>query len=64
MLQTAAGTGMAAPVEIERLTIGGRELTDVAAVVVPDLPVSLLGQSVLGRLGSVTLKGDRLIIAG
>ncbi|MBX9885841.1 MAG: TIGR02281 family clan AA aspartic protease [Novosphingobium sp.] len=64
MLQTASGTGMAAPVEIDRLTIGGRELTGVEAVVVPDLPVSLLGQSALRRLGSVTLQGDRLIIAG
>lgn len=64
MLQTASGTGMAAPVEIDRLTIGGREVTGVAAVVVPELPVSLLGQSALRRLGSVTLKGDRLIIAG
>lgn len=64
MLQTASGTGMAAPVEIDRLTIGGHDLTGIEAVVVPDLPVSLLGQSVLRRLGSVTLKGDRLIIAG
>ena len=64
MLQTASGTGMGAPVEIDRLTIGGRELTDVEAVVVPDLPVSLLGQSALRRLGSVTLQGDRLLIAG
>ena len=64
MLQTASGTGMAAPVEIDRLTIGGRALDGVAAVVVPDLPVSLLGQSALRRLGSVTLQGDRLIIAG
>lgn len=64
MLQTAAGTGMAAPVEIDRLTIGGHDLIGVTAVVVPDLPVSLLGQSVLRRLGSVTLKGDRLTISG
>jgi len=64
MLQTASGTGMAAPVEIDRLTIGGRELSSVEAVVVPDLPVSLLGQSALRRLGSVTLQGDRLIITG
>ncbi|WP_298167915.1 TIGR02281 family clan AA aspartic protease [Novosphingobium sp.] len=64
MLQTASGTGMAAPVEIERLTIGGHDLTGIEAVVVPDLPVSLLGQSALRRLGSVTLKGDRLLIAG
>ena len=64
MLQTASGTGLAAPVEIARMTIGGHELVGVEAVVVPDLPVSLLGQSALRRLGSVTLKGDRLIIAG
>ena len=64
MLQTASGTGLAAPVEIDRMTIGGHELVGVAAVVVPDLPVSLLGQSALRRLGSVTLKGDRLLIAG
>jgi aspartyl protease family protein len=64
MLQTASGTGLAAPVEIDRMTIGGHELVGVEAVVVPDLPVSLLGQSALRRLGSVTLKGDRLIIAG
>lgn len=64
ILQTASGTGMAAPVRLERITIAGRELDNVQAVVVPDLPVSLLGQSALRRLGSVTLQGDRLIIAG
>lgn len=64
MLQTASGTGMGAPVQIARMTIGGRDLEDVEAVVVPDLPVSLLGQSALRRLGSVTLRGDRLIITG
>jgi aspartyl protease family protein len=64
MLRTASGTGMGAPVQIARLTIGGRDLDDVDAVVVPELPVSLLGQSALRRLGSVTLRGDRLIITG
>jgi len=64
MLRTASGTGMGAPVQIARLTIGGRDLDDIDAVVVPELPVSLLGQSVLRRLGSVTLRGDRLTIAG
>jgi len=64
MLQTASGTGMGAPVQIARLTIGGHDLDDIEAVVVPDLPVSLLGQSALRRLGSVTLRGDRLVITG
>jgi aspartyl protease family protein len=64
ILRTASGTGMGAPVMLERMTIAGRELENVQAVVVPDLGVSLLGQSALRRLGSVTLQGDRLIIAG
>lgn len=64
ILRTASGTGMAATVQLERMTIAGRDLENVQAVVVPDLPVSLLGQSALRRLGSVTLQGDRLIIAG
>lgn len=64
MLRTASGTGMAAPVQIARLTIGGRDIDDIEAVVVPELPVSLLGQSALRRLGSVTLRGDRLVITG
>ncbi len=64
ILQTASGTGMGAPVQIERLTIGGHDLDGVEAVVVQDLPVSLLGQSALRRLGSVTLRGDRLVITG
>jgi len=64
ILRTASGTGMAALVQIARLTIGGYDLDGVEAVVVPDLPVSLLGQSALRRLGSVTLRGDQLIITG
>jgi aspartyl protease family protein len=64
ILRTASGTAMGAPVQIARLSIGGRDIDNIEAVVVPDLPVSLLGQSVLRRLGSVTLQGDRLIITG
>jgi aspartyl protease family protein len=64
IMRTASGTGYGAPVRIERLTIGGRDLDNVDAVVMRDLPVSLLGQSVLGRLGSVSLQGDRLVITG
>lgn len=64
ILRTASGAAMAAPVQIAHLTIGGHDLDDVKAVVVPDLTVSLLGQSALRRLGSITLRGDRLIITG
>lgn len=64
ILRTASGTGYGAPVRIDRLTIGGHDLSDVDAVVVRGLSVSLLGQSVLRQLGTVTLEGDRLVIAG
>ncbi|MEO0031535.1 MAG: hypothetical protein RIS94_1293 [Pseudomonadota bacterium] len=64
ILRTASGMGYGAPVRIERLTVADHELEDVDAVVVRGLPVSLLGQSALRRLGRVTLEGDRLLIAG
>lgn len=64
ILRTASGVGYGARVRLDRVTVGGRELDDVEAVVVRNLPVSLLGQSALRRLGSVTLEGDRLVIAG
>ncbi|OYW16075.1 MAG: hypothetical protein B7Z39_02670 [Novosphingobium sp. 12-64-8] len=62
-LRTASGTGYGAPVRLERMSVGGRDLDDVEAVVVRGLSVSLLGQSVLRQLGSVTLEGDRLLIS-
>ena len=34
----------------------------VGAVVVKDLDVSLLGQSVLTRMGKIELQGDRMVI--
>lgn len=64
IMQTASGTGYGAAVRIERMTVAGRDLDDVQAVVVRDLPVSLLGQSALARIGRVTLDGDRLVIGG
>ncbi|GAC1612131.1 MAG: hypothetical protein NVS3B27_00850 [Novosphingobium sp.] len=62
IVQTAAGQGMAARVRIDRLTIDGTDLGGVSAVVIRGLPVNLLGQSVLRRLGSVQLSGDRMVI--
>ena len=44
------------------LRLGERELTNVEAVVVRELPVNLLGQNVLRKLGQVNLQGDRMVI--
>ena len=62
IVQTASGQGLGARVRIERLTIGGTDLGGISAVVIRGLPINLLGQSVLRRLGKVELSGDRMVI--
>ena len=42
--------------------VAGKVVRDVEAVVVQDLAVNLLGQSVLRELGGVELKGDEMVI--
>lgn len=61
-MQTASGVGYGAPITLEEIEIGGQKLHDVDAVVVKDLGTNLLGQSALRRLGSVELKGDKMVI--
>jgi aspartyl protease family protein len=61
-MQTASGVGYGAPITIEEIEIAGQKLHDVEAVVVKDLGTNLLGQSALRRLGSVELKGDKMVI--
>ncbi|MEQ1497291.1 MAG: TIGR02281 family clan AA aspartic protease [Novosphingobium sp.] len=61
-MQTASGTGYSASVHLDRLEIAGIELHDVEAVVVRDLPINLMGQSVLKQLGSVEMKGDTMVL--
>lgn len=62
IVRTASGEGLGAPVRLERLVIGEAELSGIDAVVVKQLDVSLLGQSVLRRIGRVELSGDRMVI--
>lgn len=62
ILRTASGEGWGTMITLDRLEIGDTELRNVGAVVVRDLGVSLLGQSVLGRMGRVELRGNRMVI--
>lgn len=62
ILRTASGQGWGTLVVLDRLELGTTELRNVGAVVVKDLDVSLLGQSVLARMGKVELQGDRMVI--
>lgn len=51
-----------APVTIDRLAIGPIEARGVRGAVAERLPVSLLGQAFLARVGSVEMRGDTMIL--
>lgn len=61
---TANGVGRAAPVVIDRLTIGDIEVRNVKAAVMEDgkLETTLLGMTFLSRLGTVAMKSGRLVL--
>ncbi len=61
--ETAGGRTAMARVKLARLVVGPVEQRDVdAAVVGSGLNVSLLGQSWLTQLQSVTISGDRMVL--
>ena len=62
LMQTASGTGNGAIIHLARLEVAGAEFHDIDAVVLDGLPVNLLGQTVLAKLGQVSLEGDRMVI--
>jgi aspartyl protease family protein len=62
ILRTASGEGWGTLLQVERIELGEVELRHVGVVVVRDLDVSLLGQSVLARMGKVEMQGDRMLI--
>lgn len=60
-MTTAGGKAPMAWAKLDNVRLAGREVRDLkAAVVQTGLPVSLLGQNMLSKLGSVTIEGDRL----
>lgn len=65
---TATGRGAGGaialkPVSIDRVAVGPVEAHNVDGVIVDgDLPVSLLGQSWLRRVGAVTITGDTMVL--
>ena len=62
LMQTASGTGNGAIVRLDRLEVAGAEFHDIDAVVLEGLTVNLRGQTVLAKLGQVSLEGDRMVI--
>ena len=65
-VSTANGSAMAAPVVIDRLTIGTITERNVCALIARSgvLHANLLGMSFLERLGSYEVRGNRLILRG
>jgi aspartyl protease family protein len=62
---TAQGAGGAievTPVTIDRVAAGPLEARGVEGAVVRQLNVSLLGQSFLARVGTVEIRGDRMVL--
>jgi len=62
---TARGAGgeiEVIPVTIERIALGPIEARDVRGAVAQELPVSLLGQSFMRRIGSVEIRGDTMVL--
>jgi aspartyl protease family protein len=60
--QGAGGAVEVTPVTIERIAIGPLEARGVRGAVARELPVSLLGQSFLSRVGTVEISGDRMVL--
>ena len=58
----AGGAFEVTPVTIQRISLGALSATDVQGAVADELNVSLLGQSFLERVGSVEIRGDRMVL--
>ena len=63
-IRTANGVIQAAPIKIDKITVGSIERRDVAALVAPpnSLDQSLLGMSFLNTLNGYAIAGDRLVL--
>jgi aspartyl protease family protein len=61
------GAGASGPVRGKRVTlarvsVGGKDVRSIDGAVVQGLHVSLLGQSYLSRIGSVSMSGSRMVL--
>ncbi|MES2903154.1 MAG: TIGR02281 family clan AA aspartic protease [Pseudomonadota bacterium] len=64
---TAVGRGASGEVRgklvtLDRVTLGGKSVENVSGAILEGSEMSLLGQSFLGRMGSIEITGDRMVI--
>lgn len=49
-------------VTLDRVTLGGKTVENVSGAILEGSELSLLGQSFLGRMGSIEISGDKMVI--
>ena len=49
-------------VTLDRVTLGGKSVENVSGAILEGSEMSLLGQSFLGRMGSIEISGDKMVI--
>lgn len=63
--QGASGPIRGVAIKLDRVALGGHEVRDVAAVIIPEgLPISLLGQSFLATVEPVRIEKERMVLGG
>lgn len=60
--QGASGEVYGQPITIDSIALDGKRVTGLSGVVLRDGDVSLLGQSFLSRVGSVSIEADRMTL--
>ena len=64
---TSVGSGASGEVRgklvsLDRVSLGGREVSNVSGVILEGGEMSLLGQSFLSQMGTIEISGDRMTI--
>lgn len=63
--QGASGPVYGVNAQIDRMSVGGNEATNVRAIIITQgAGISLLGQSYLSTLGQVRIAGDSMVLGG
>ncbi len=60
--KTANGIARGKPVTLPKVSIEGKDVTEVEAMIVEGAELSLLGQSYLSRISGVQMNGDTMVL--
>lgn len=58
----ASGPVMGQPIVIDSVSVGGKKATQIEGSIVQGLDISLLGQAYLGRIGSIEIVNDHMVL--